>query len=68
MSDDKSNKERRKVLKGAVIGGSAVGAGVAAPKKWVKPVMGSVVLPVHASATKKALSATALRSSKYDYS
>jgi hypothetical protein len=46
------SRSRRDVLKHLVIGGATVaGATQVLPKKWMKPVVDSVVLPVHAQAT-----------------
>jgi len=51
MTDKKSNDSRRKLLKSIAAGGGAVVAGQTLPKSWSKPVVDSIVLPVHAETT-----------------
>jgi hypothetical protein len=51
MTDKKSNDSRRKLLKSIAAGSSAVVAGKALPESWSKPVIDSVMLPVHAATT-----------------
>ncbi len=51
MSDKKSNDSRRKLLKSIAAGSGAVVAGKSLPESWSKPVINSVVLPVHAETT-----------------
>ena len=46
----KVTSSRRKVVKAGLIGGT-VAASQAAPTKWTKPVVSSVLLPAHAAAT-----------------
>jgi hypothetical protein len=50
MSEEKSNKAnaRRKLLKGIVAGSGVVIAGKTLPESWSRPVVDSVMLPVHA--------------------
>ena len=48
MTDKKSSGNRRKLLKKMVIGGATIAAGKSLPSEWTKPVVDSVVLPVHA--------------------
>lgn len=43
-----SNKSRRKLLKSIAAGSGAVIAGKSLPESWSKPVVDSVLLPVHA--------------------
>ena len=43
-----SNKGRRKLLKSIAAGSGAVIAGKSLPESWSKPVVDSVILPVHA--------------------
>ena len=51
MSDQsKSNKGRRSAIKSVLIGGAAIGASKS-PESWQKPVVDSVMLPVHAGMT-----------------
>ena len=49
MNNRKSN--RRKLLKSIAAGGGAVVAGKSLPESWTKPVVDSVLLPVHAATT-----------------
>ncbi len=49
MTDKKSNDNRRKLLKSIAAGSGAVVAGKAMPESWTKPVIDSVLLPVHAA-------------------
>ncbi len=43
---------RREALKRLAVGGAVLGGAVTAlPKKWMKPVVDSVIVPVHAQAT-----------------
>ena len=51
MTNKKSNDSRRKLLKTAVAGSGAVIAGKTLPEDWAKPVVDSIVLPVHAETT-----------------
>ncbi|MCP3999369.1 MAG: hypothetical protein GY727_00440 [Gammaproteobacteria bacterium] len=51
MTDKKSNDSRRKLLKSIAAGSGAVVAGKSLPESWSKPVIDSVVLPVHAETT-----------------
>ncbi len=50
MSNHSTQLHRRKALQGIVGAGSVAGL-VAAPDKWVKPVVDSVILPAHAQTT-----------------
>jgi hypothetical protein len=53
MSAEKSSVQketRRKVLRNTLIGGAVISTG-ALPEKWSKPVLDSVILPVHAETT-----------------
>lgn len=43
----RSNNARRKLLKGTIAGGAAIGTGLMADK-WAKPVVNSVLMPAHA--------------------
>ena len=51
MTDKKSNDSRRKLLKSLAAGSGAVLAGKSLPDSWNKPVVNSLVLPVHAQMT-----------------
>ncbi len=51
MTDKKSNDSRRKLLKSIAAGSGAVVAGKSLPESWSKPVIDSVILPVHATTT-----------------
>ena len=48
MPDNKSNESRRKLLKSIAAGSGAVIAGKSLPESWSRPVVDSVILPVHA--------------------
>ena len=48
MSDKKSSDSRRKLLKSIAAGSGAVIAGKNLPDSWKRPVVDSVMLPVHA--------------------
>jgi hypothetical protein len=43
-----SDKSRRKLLKSIAAGSGAIVAGKSLPESWTKPVVDSVILPVHA--------------------
>jgi hypothetical protein len=48
-SKDVEVEDRRNVLKGGVVvGGAAVAAALALPKKWTRPLVEAVVVPAHA--------------------
>jgi hypothetical protein len=55
-SDDKKESnptveqaDRRKAIKtGVIVGGSVVGAAMALPKKWTRPIVDAVIVPAHA--------------------
>lgn len=51
MTDKKSNESRRKLLKSIAASGGAVVAGKSLPESWSKPIVDSVLLPVHAETT-----------------
>ena len=51
MTDKKIKSEKRKTLKAALVAGGTIAASGAAPQKWTRPVVNSVTLPAHASAT-----------------
>jgi len=51
MANKNSNDSRRKLLKSIAAGSGAVVAGKSLPESWSKPVIDSVMLPVHASTT-----------------
>ncbi len=51
MTDKKSIDSRRKLLKSIAAGSGAVVAGKALPEAWSKPIVNSIVLPVHAEMT-----------------
>jgi len=51
MSNENSTDSRRKLLKSIAAGSGAVVAGKSLPESWSKPVIDSVVLPVHAETT-----------------
>lgn len=55
MTDTKSSDSRRKLLKSIVAGGSAVIACKSLPENWTKPVIHSIVLPVHAQTSSQVL-------------
>lgn len=50
ISGAEHKKARRKALKSTLIGGVVISTSVL-PDKWKKPMMNSVMLPVHASTT-----------------
>ena len=43
-----SDKSRRKLLKSIAAGTGAIAAGKSLPESWTRPVVDSVILPVHA--------------------
>lgn len=47
----KSSESRRKLLKSIAAGSGAVIAGKSLPENWSKPVVDSVLLPIHAQTT-----------------
>lgn len=49
--DKKQHKGRRRLLKGIAAGSGAVLAGKTIPQEWSRPVVDSVMLPVHAQAS-----------------
>ena len=51
MANNTSIESRRRLLKSITIGTSTVFAGNALPNKWTKPLVDSVVLPIHAQTT-----------------
>ena len=51
MTDKKSSAKRRKLLKSIGAGSGAILVGSSLPEKWAKPVVNSIVLPVHARAS-----------------
>ena len=51
MADKKLKSDKRKTLKAALVAGGAIAASGTAPQKWTRPVVNSVTLPAHASAT-----------------
>ena len=51
MTDQKSNKSRRRLLKSLAAGSGAVVAGKSLPESWARPVINSVLLPAHATTT-----------------
>ena len=48
MTDKKSSESRRKLLKSIAAGSGAIVAAKSLPESWSKPVVDSVMLPVHA--------------------
>lgn len=46
--DNKSGNSRRRLLKGIAVGGGAIAGLKALPEQWSRPVVNSVLLPVHA--------------------
>jgi hypothetical protein len=64
--EKKTSGTRRKVLKSVAIGGGLLGTLKVMPEKWSKPVIGSVVLPAHATASKE-LNAMNVNKDKLDY-
>lgn len=48
MTDNKSSESRRKLLKSIAAGSGVIVAGKSLPDTWTKPVVDSVLLPVHA--------------------
>lgn len=54
MPDKKSVDNRRKLLKTFAVGSGAVLVEKSLPETWVKPVINSIVLPVHAELTNDA--------------
>ena len=48
MTEKKSNESRRKLLKSIAAGSGAIVAGKSLPESWSRPVVDSVMLPVHA--------------------
>lgn len=48
MENKKSNESRRKLLKSIATGSGAVIAGKNLPENWARPVVESVLLPLHA--------------------
>jgi hypothetical protein len=57
MNSKHSNDCRRKLLKSIAIGSGAGVAGNSLPKSWSRPVISSVLLPVHAATTIDAIEA-----------
>ena len=51
MSDDTKNVTRRNLLRALTIAGGAVAATQVLPKRWIRPVVDSVEIPVHAQAS-----------------
>ena len=51
MKDKQSSESRRKLLKSIATGSGAIIAGKSLPESWAKPVVDSVMLPVHAQTT-----------------
>jgi hypothetical protein len=48
-SELEKEQDRRDVLKGGVVvGGAAVAAALALPKKWTRPLVEAVIVPAHA--------------------
>ena len=56
MSNKRNIEGRRNVVKSIAAGSSAVIAGISPAESWVKPVIDSVLLPVHAATTDANLS------------
>jgi hypothetical protein len=54
MTDKKSNKSRRKLLKSIAAGSGAVVAAKSLPESWNRPVVDSVMLPAHAQTSPSA--------------
>lgn len=48
MTDKNSSESRRKLLKSIAAGSGAIVAGKSLPESWSRPVVDSVMLPVHA--------------------
>ncbi|MFW2439259.1 MAG: hypothetical protein ACN4GR_07795 [Arenicellales bacterium] len=48
MADKKSNDSRRKLLKSIAAGSGVIVAGKSLPESWSRPIVDSVILPVHA--------------------
>ena len=51
MTDAGTNRSRRKLLSALGAGGAAAFVGTALPRAWLRPVIESVVLPLHAQAS-----------------
>ena len=58
MKYKNSSESRRKLLKSIAAGSGAVIAGKSLPENWTKPVVDSVVLPVHAQTSQFVFSQT----------
>ena len=54
MTDKKSSESRRKLLKSIAAGSGAIVAGKSLPEEWARPVVDSVMLPVHAQTSVEA--------------
>ena len=54
MNDKKSSESRRKLLKSIAAGSGAIVAGKSLPEEWARPVVDSVMLPVHAQTSTEA--------------
>jgi len=67
MEDKKSIESRRKLLKSIAAGSGAIIAGKSLPENWTKPVVDSVILPVHAQ-TSCTLSMSATSTAPYSTS
>ena len=51
MANSKTTDSRRKLLKSITVGSSAIVAGKSLPESWTRPIVDSVILPVHAQTT-----------------
>ena len=47
MTDNKSSESRRKLLKSIAAGSGVIVAGKSLPESWSRPVVDSIMLPVH---------------------
>jgi len=56
MTDKTSIESRRKLLKSIAAGSGVIVAGKSLPENWTKPVVDSVLLPVHAQTSQQSLS------------
>ncbi len=53
VDSSKPRKERRRTLRTILAGGVLVSGSQAVPRTWTKPMVDSIVLPVHAQTTEE---------------